>query len=115
MSKHFIKTDFLTATLRECWVLRDNLRASCEVADWTEQATWHAIVLESVQVPEQHRRQGHCRRLIESLTHDDRFELVIVEGVGNLLLAGALMRWGWQFDPTVMDFYHWHSAEESKP
>lgn len=36
---------------------------------------------------------------------DLRFDLVIVEGVGNPILAEALLRWGWDCDPVVMDFY----------
>lgn len=98
-------SDILYARLRECWVLKDNLRQSTEHDGAFQRPTWHAVILEGIEVYEQHRRQGHCKRLIEDLCADSRFELVIVEGVQNENLSRALHRWGWEFDPHVMDFY----------
>ena len=100
----------VTAKLRECWVLASNFRLSAEKPDLIVQPTIHAIVVESVRVDEQHRRQGHCKRLLEQLCEDRRFDLVIVEGVQNPILAEALTRWGWEFDAGVMDFY-WRSQK----
>lgn len=95
----------LTATLRECFVLASNRRQSAEIPGWATEPTIHAIVVESVAVEESHRRQGHLRRFLDLLCSDGRFEMVVVEAVQNPILAEALLRWGWDCDPGVMDFY----------
>ncbi len=95
----------LTARVRECWIDRANLRLSADHPTWTERPTWSALAIESIAVEEAHRRQGHCRRFLAEVCADPRFEMVVVEGVGNEVLAAALLRWGWRFDPGVMDFY----------
>jgi hypothetical protein len=101
----------LTAVLRECWYLARNLRCSCEVRAWTvSRPTVHAIVVESVHVDESHRREGHCRRFLEGLCADERFEMVVVEAVQNEHLATALLRWGWEYDPAISDYY-WKKGE----
>lgn len=97
--------DIITVRLRECWVLTRNRRLSATNPDWTNEPTIHAVAVESVEVAEAHRRQGHFRRFIEFLCADPRFDMVIVEAVQNPVLADALMRWGWGCDPGVMDFY----------
>lgn len=93
------------AVLRECWVLESNLRMSCTDRNWTDKPTIYSIVIASIKVDEPFRRQGLCKRFIQELAADLRFDLVIVEGVGNPILAEALLRWGWDCDPVVMDFY----------
>jgi hypothetical protein len=95
----------LAANVRECWVLAENFRVSAPYPGWTTEPTLHAVVIETVEVDETHRRQGVCRAFIEAVCQDERFELVIVEGVQNRHLADALIRWGWDCDPGVMDFY----------
>jgi GNAT superfamily N-acetyltransferase len=95
----------LTAILRECWILASSLKYSAGYPHWTAEPIIHAIVVESVMVEEPYRRQGHLRRFLEQLCADTRFELVVIEAVQNPLLAEALMRWGWDCDPQVMDFY----------
>lgn len=101
------KSDILYARLRECWVRKDNLRISCDFeCGFKDAPVWHAAVLESIEVYEPHRRQGHCKRFIEDLCKLD-FDLVIVEGVQNEQLARALQRWVWEFDSGVMDFYRY--------
>jgi GNAT superfamily N-acetyltransferase len=95
----------LVAFLRECWVQADNLRLSAEYPGWTDAPTLHAVVVQSVVVEDGHRRQGHFRRFIEALCADQRFEMVVVEGVQNPVLGEALLRWNWDCDPGVMDFY----------
>lgn len=95
------------ATCGECWVLASNCRVSATRPGWTSEPTLHAFVIETIKVDEPHRRQGYCRRFIESVCEKavGAYELVIVEAVGNPILAEALMRWGWSHDPSVMDFY----------
>lgn len=93
------------ARLRECYVLASNKRISSVWKDFTQEPTIHAIVVESISVDEGHRRQGVCRAFINNLVADERFEMVVVEGVANPILADALTRWGWECDPEVMDFY----------
>jgi hypothetical protein len=101
--------DAIRYRLRECWVNPDNLRLSCPIGG-VEDFTVHALVLESVEVVEEDRRQGHCRRLIERLCAEPGYDLVIVEAVQNPVLAEALLRWGWECDPGVMDFYRWKES-----
>lgn len=107
--RQLIRTEEVTANIRECWVAAHNLRMSAQVPDWTHTPVLRAVVIETVEVPAERRRQGVCRRLIEAACADERFDIVIVEGVGNPELAQALLRWGWDFDPGVMDFY-WRRA-----
>ncbi len=93
------------ASLRECWVRRDCLRASATRPDWTPLPTWHALAVEAVSVPPEYRHQGECRAFLKYLTGLAQYDLIVVEGVGNPLLAAALRRWGWQEDAGVHDFY----------
>lgn len=97
--------DGVYARLRECWVRADNRRLSCTRQGWTDLPTLHAVVVESIRVEEAQRRQGLCKAYLNALCADPRFELVIVEAVQNPILAEALLRWGWDCDPGVMDFY----------
>lgn len=106
----FFESYALSATLRECWVRADNLRQSCQRPNWTTAPTLHALVLAAIYVPEPLRRLGLCRLFIDALVADSRFEMVIVEGVGNSNLAAALLRWGWNYDPGVSDFYWRNTA-----
>ncbi len=95
----------LTARIREAWLDRDNRRLSAGHPDWTERPTVHAIVVESVSVEEAHRREGHCKRFLADICANECFEMAVVEGVQNPVLADALLRWGWEVDSGVMDFY----------
>jgi hypothetical protein len=95
----------LSASLRECWVQADNFRISFSSPTWSDKPTIHSIAVESVQVDVAHRNQGIFSAFIKRLCADQRYDMVIVEGVGNPLLAQALQRWGWAFDDGVMDFY----------
>lgn len=97
--------DHVRAILRECWVLASNRRLSATDPTWTEEPTIHAIVLESIAVDEGHRQQGLCRAFLNALCADPRFDMVIVEAVQNPVLAMALLRWGWDCDPEVSDYY----------
>lgn len=104
----------LHATVRECWVLASNRRLSAQRSDWTTEPTLHAGVIESICVDESHRRQGLCRAFLASAIADTRYDLHIVEGVGNPVLASALDRWGWECDRLTMDFYWKRAAELTK-
>lgn len=90
--------------LRECWLNADNRRQSCGRPGVFAREV-HAVVVETIRVDKAHQRQGLCRAYLNTLCADPRFELVVVEGVRNPHLAAALMRWGWDCDPVVMDFY----------
>ncbi len=94
----------LMATVRECWVDAGNMRLSAEDRGWTDRPTLHAIVIESVNVEGSERRQGHLKRFLTMVCADPRFDLVVVEGVGNVHLAAYLEREGWECDVGVMDF-----------
>ena len=96
----------ITARIRECWVWAENRRVSFSASGLTLKPTIHSLVIEYIGVDESERRQGIARRFIEQACNDARFEMVIVEGVQNPILAEALIRWGWDYDPGVMDFYH---------
>ncbi len=100
-----IQTDDIYVRLRECWVLASNLRVSRQDGPWAEPC-YKAVVVEYVVVDKRARRQGVFTRLINTLCTDPRYELVIVEGVQNPILAEALLRRGWRHDLEVMDFYH---------
>jgi|SRR5580700_29421 hypothetical protein len=95
----------LTATIRECWVDAEHLRLSAERPNWTMRPTIHAIVVETVKVEDASQRQGHFTRFLDMVCADERFDMVVVEGVGNKMLAAWLMRQGWEYDSGVMDFY----------
>ena len=97
--------DGVHAQLRECWILASNRRESCTSQDWTSEPTLHALVVEYIQVDRERRQQGLCRDFLHALLADSRFELVVVECVQSEILAQALLRWGWECDPGVMDFY----------
>ncbi len=100
-----VRSGHLTATVRECWVLAANLRRSATTPNWTAEPTIHAVVIETVEVEPEFRRQGEFRAFLAHVCADPRFDLVIVEGVLNVQLAHALTRWGWECDRVVMDFY----------
>lgn len=95
----------LTAVVREAWIDAENKRSSGDWATWTDRPTIHSIVIESVKVAEDHRREGHFKRFLAVICADERFAMVVVEGVQNPILAEALLRWGWDCDTGVMDFY----------
>ena len=99
--------DIVKYRLRGCWVNPSNLRESCR--EQVDPFTLHALVLEWVEVAETHRRQGYFKRFLDQLLHQVAYDhdLMIVEGVQNSILADALTRWGWEYDPGVMDFYCW--------
>jgi hypothetical protein len=98
-------TDGLTAWLSERWLDRADKRRSY-YAPPSDVETVHVLVVEAIKVEPAKRREGRCRRYLEALLGRTEFELIVVEGVGNTLLAEALLRWGWDHDPRVMDFYH---------
>ena len=103
--KQDIKTDVLTAIVRHCWVRKDRPSLSCETEGAWQEPTWRAIVIEFIFVNPKHWRQGHCRRFIEMVRDDNHFELAIVEAVQNPHLYDALLRWGWELDYKLNDFY----------
>jgi hypothetical protein len=103
--RYVVKRDDIYAELRECWILASDKRQSCRFPGKFGAPDIHSIVVESVRVPPEKQRQGVFKRFIEDLCRDPRFEMVVVEGVGNATLADALMRWGWEYDLGVMDFY----------
>ena len=98
----------LTAIVRESWYNPNRLREYVN-KQGLPGFSLHAIAVWSVYVEHQHRRQGHCKRFLEALQADDRYDMVVVEAVQNPILAEALLRWGWDCDPQVMDFY-WRRA-----
>ena len=93
----------LTARLRACWVRRDNFRLSA-AKKWDEPCL-RALVVEYVRVDERVRRQGVCKRFLARVVAEPGYDLYVVEAVQSPHLADALMRWDWDFDPEVMDFY----------
>ena len=96
----------LTATIREAWILKEDRRLSGQWPEWTDKPTIHAIVIETISVEEPHRRQGHCRRFLDMVLADVRFEMVVVEGVGNKALVAFLFRDGWECpNVTVGDWF----------
>jgi hypothetical protein len=70
--------------------------------------TTYAIVIESVSVEEEQQNKGHFKSFIAELIsdHDHSYEMIVIEGVGNEILANALRRWGWEEDCGVRDFYY---------
>lgn len=111
--RHRITHGPLTATLRECWLDAGNRRLSAQFPAWTDRPTIHAIVIESVSVEAAHRRQGHLKRFLAMVCADPRWEMVVVEGVGNLHLAAYLEREGWEVDVGVGDFYRRKATGEN--
>jgi hypothetical protein len=95
----------LTARIRECWVDAQNRRLSGTDPAWTTRPTIHSIVIETVNVEPSQRQQGHFRRFLAMVCADPRFDMVVVEGVGNPHLAEFLLHEGWECDVGVMDFY----------
>ena len=95
----------LTATVRDCWIDASNRRLSADRPNWNNRPAIYSIVIETVIVEEAHRRQGHFSRFLATVLADTRFDMVVVEGVGNKILAEWLMRHEWDCDPEVMDFY----------
>lgn len=95
----------LVVTTRQCKALADDLRKSAFA--WVKDLgpTVDAYVVQTISVPSYNRRRGHCRAYIESLTQATGSDLIIVEGVGNHILADALTRWGWASDGYINDFY----------
>ncbi len=94
----------LIATVRECWVLASDKQLSGP-RGWTTEPTVHALVVETVRVPEHLRRDGRCKRFLNQLLTLPEFDAVIVEGVGSPVLFDALTRWGWECEPRVKDFF----------
>ena len=103
----------LSLRMRECRVRADDLRLSTQTPHWSNFPLLTAIVVESIAVPEQSRREGHCKQFIAILCDHPKYDLVVVEGVQNPILRDALIRWGWWHDPVVMDFY-WPRTEAAK-
>lgn len=100
--------DAIQVRIRLCWVRKDNLRLSSD-RPWPEPC-WETCIVEWVEVHESMRRQGVFKGFLGQLVGSNPAELFIVEAVQNPILAEALMRWGWDFDPVVMDFY-WFSSK----
>lgn len=90
--------------LRECWLHESNRRQSI-ARPGVPGFTVHAIVVERLWVEEAQRRQGHCKRFIERLCAEHPDKLIVIEAVQDPILAEALLRWGWECDSGVMDFY----------
>jgi hypothetical protein len=95
----------LTAIVEERWIEAANKRCSADDPRWTTRPTIHALAIESVKVEEPNRRQGHFKRFLAGVCADPRFDMIVVEGVGNRHLAEYLLREGWEVDVGVMDFY----------
>lgn len=96
--------DAVTFHIRACWILAANLRVSRENRPFDEPCH-RALVLESVKVRESMRRQGVFTRFLREMTQQPGYDLFVVEAVQNPVLAESLLRWGWDCDPGVMDFY----------
>lgn len=106
-----IKLGPLKALLRECWILASNKCYSSCNPDWINEPTIHSIVVESVRVEEPFRKQGLFKRLITELCEDTKYEMAVVEQVQNPILIEALIRWGWECDKQLSDFYRIISAK----
>ncbi len=100
-----IKFKHLRATVCECWMLASNRKVCGFEPDWTEEPTIHALLIETINVEEEFRNQGECRAFLNSILADNSFEMIVISGVSNRILADALCRWGWESDDMVMDFY----------
>jgi len=105
MNRWEVTDGILSATLYEAWVLASNRRNSGCYPEWTNEPTIHSLIVESVKVAEEHRKEGRCKRFLSELCGRTDFDLVVVEGVQNAILAEALLRWGWDCDPGVSDFF----------
>lgn len=97
----------LHAKVKECWAPVDDFK-SMYPAPQPDRDMLHCISLESIAVEPLFQRLGMCREFIESLCNLPEYEMVIVEGVQNAVLARALERWGWRVDRSIMDFYWLH-------
>lgn len=97
----------IRVNLRECWVNADDLRKSCDqLGTWSNE--FHTLVLESIAVAVPFRKLGFCKTVVEIMrtaVETGLYDLAIVEGVQNPILADALTRWGWKYDSQIMDFY----------
>lgn len=102
-------TDEFTAYVRACYVPAHNFRISSVYPGWMDVPLLRAVVFEVIDVEPKFRRQGVCKRVLAAACDDPRYDLVVVEGVGNPILAAALIRWGWDWDAAVTDFY-WRRA-----
>lgn len=98
-------------SLRECWVKAGDLTVSCAREGWTTDPTLRAIVIESISVDENIRNRGHFARFLDWLCRDARYDLVIVEGVQNVLLREYLSRRGMPHDRLTKDFYFARTVE----
>lgn len=96
-------------------MVADNLRLSAERPgpEWANRQLLHAVALETIVVRPTFWRCGVCKRFIQRLVADDRYELVVVEGVLNAHLYEALLRWDWHLDPGISDFY-WPKSEAAR-
>jgi len=83
----------------------ENKRLSGDSPTWTIRPTIHSLVIESARVEESHRRQGHFHRFLDVVCADPGFDMVVVEAVQNPILAEAFLRWDWECDSGIMDFY----------
>ena len=106
---------YLRVMYRMCYVLDSNRRKSYPTAALAPGPTTYSLVIESVTVdPETEQNKGHFKSFINELiknhlepdTHKSGLEMIVIEGVGNEILAAALRRWGWEEDPGVSDFYY---------
>lgn len=90
--------------VRECWILVSDFRVSCKDRPFDDPCL-RAIVLETVEIDESHRRRGVFSRFLVEFVAQPGYDLFVVEGVQSPHLADYLMRRGWDFDARVMDFY----------
>ena len=91
--------------MRECWYLKSNLHLSSTTPNWTKEPLIYALTIEIITVNPYFQRQGHYKRFIHNMCLDERYEMVVVECVRNKILRDALIRWGWEHDPIVQDYY----------
>lgn len=106
----FTLPDHLMADVREVWFRADDLRLYTQHPQhWTQYTLLHAVFVDSIVVHPDHWRRGICRRFVESIRDDGRFELAVVGMVMNPHLWDALARWGWTCNRRVQDFYWPHS------
>jgi len=105
---------YLHVMYRMCYVLDSNRRKSYPTAASAPGPTTYSLVIESVTVdPETEQNKGHFKSFINELIrnhldpnlHKSELGMIVVEGVGNEILADALRRWGWEEDSGISDFY----------
>lgn len=112
----FVLPEHLSADVREVWFRADDLTMYTEHPE-----TWraagvpllHAAYVDVIVVHPLHWRKGICRRFIESLRDDDRFEMAAVGMVTSSHLWDALERWGWVCNRSVQDFY-WAKSDAAR-